>query len=170
MTRDDSRPSPAIVRLVVAYADNRTIGRDNDLPWRLRGDLAHFKATTMGHPIVMGRKTWESLGRQLPGRLNIVITRNPDFKAEGATVVPSLEAALQACNSVPEICIIGGAQIYTQALSLADRISATEVHADVEGDAHFPALDADLWQEVSRQPQPEENGYRYDFVEYQRKT
>jgi len=169
MTLDETRRPAATVRLVVAYADNRTIGRDNDLPWRLRGDLAHFKATTMGRPIIMGRKTWESLGRPLPGRQNIVITRNPGFQAEGATVVPSLEAALQASAPAPEVCVIGGAQIYAQALPLADIISATEVHADVEGDAHFPALDASQWQERSRLPQPEENGYRYDFVEYRRR-
>ena len=168
MTQTVSLPSDTRIRLVVAYAENRTIGKDNTLPWRLRGDLMHFKAVTMGHPIIMGRKTWESLGRPLPGRKNIVITRNPNYQAEGATVVPSIEAALQASAPAPEVCIIGGAQIYSQALPLAHAISATEVHASVDGDAHFPALDASQWQEQSRLPQPEENGYRYDFVEYQR--
>lgn len=168
MQQDATQRPPVRVHLVVAYASNRTIGRDNTLPWRLPGDLAHFKATTMGKPIIMGRKTWESLGRPLPGRLNIVITRNPDFQAQGATVVSSLEAALQACLPAQDACIIGGAQIYAQALPLTDTIVATEVHSDVEGDAHFPALDGNQWQETSRLPQPEENGYRYDFVEYSR--
>lgn len=168
MQQDENRSAPALVRVVVAYAANRTIGRDNTLPWRLPGDLAHFKATTMGRPIIMGRKTWESLGRPLPGRQNIVITRNADYQAQGATIVPSLEAALQACADAPEACIIGGAQIYAQALPLANVISATEVHATVDGDAHFPALDKEQWHETWRTIQPEENGYRYDFVEYAR--
>src|SRR5690554_6743800 len=97
-------------RIVVAYSRNRVIGRDNDLPWKLPGDLAHFKRSTMGHPIIMGRKTWESLGRPLPGRLNVVISRNPGYRAEGATVCISLETALQACASATQASIIGGEQ------------------------------------------------------------
>jgi len=155
--------------LVVAYADNRVIGRDNTLPWRLPGDLAHFKRTTLGHPIVMGRNTWESLGRPLPGRTNIVITRNPAYAATGAVVVPSLQAALQARPpGQDDVCVIGGAQIYALALPLAHRIVATEVHAQVDGDAYFPELPAGQWREVSREPQPVENGYAYDFVVYER--
>lgn len=187
-------PTPPSLRLVVAYADNRVIGRDNTLPWRLPGDLAHFKRTTMGLPIIMGRKTWESLGRPLPGRHNIVISRNPAFAAAGATITDSLDAALRAAAAAPTAasagapatpqdttvtasrdaanpqtaCIIGGAQIYAQALPLADEVVATEVHADVEGDAHFPPLDPTQWRETQRQPQPEENGLRYDFVVYRR--
>lgn len=166
-------PLPSL-RLVVAYADNRIIGRDNTLPWRLPGDLAHFKRTTMGLPIIMGRKTWESLGRPLPGRHNIVISRNPAFAANGATVVASLDEALRAAaqgsqSDAPQTaCIIGGAQIYAQALPLADEVVATEVHADVEGDASFAPLDPTQWHETQRQPQPEENGLRYDFVVYRR--
>ncbi|KAK73224.1 dihydrofolate reductase [Bordetella holmesii 04P3421] len=153
--------------LVVAYARNRVIGRDNALPWRLPGDLAHFKRTTLGHPIVMGRNTWESLGRPLPGRQNIVISRNPAYRAEGAVVVPDLQAALDAAQA-EDVYVIGGAQIYAQAIPLASRIIATEIQADVPGDAWFPLLPGHAWKETSRAAQPEENGYRYDFVVYDR--
>jgi dihydrofolate reductase len=154
--------------LVVAYAANRVIGRDNALPWKLPGDLAHFKRTTLGHPIVMGRKTWESLGRPLPGRRNVVISRAADYAAEGATVVRDIDAALSACADTDEVFVIGGAQIYAAVLERADRIVATEVKADVDGDAYFPYLPAFRWREVSRQPQAEENGYAYDFVVYEK--
>ncbi|AUT44545.1 dihydrofolate reductase [Achromobacter sp. AONIH1] len=154
--------------LIVAYSDNRAIGRDNALPWRLPGDLAHFKRSTLGHPIIMGRKTWDSLGRPLPGRANIVVSRNPDFAPEGAIVVASLEAAARACGDVAEAFVIGGAQIYAQALPLARRVLATEVHARVEGDAFFPLLPAFQWKETARERQPAENGYEYDFVTYER--
>ncbi|MCD0504539.1 dihydrofolate reductase [Bordetella petrii] len=161
---------PALPRLtlVVAYSDNRVIGRDNALPWKLPGDLAHFKRTTLGSPIIMGRKTWESLGRPLPGRANIVISRNPQYTAQGAVAVPTLQAAVEAAGTVDDAYVIGGAQIYAQALPLAHRIVATEVHAQVEGDAFFPYLPSFAWREASRQPQPEENGYAYDFVVYER--
>ncbi|KGD90309.1 dihydrofolate reductase [Achromobacter sp. RTa] len=158
----------ASLTLIVAYSTNRAIGRDNALPWKLPGDLAHFKRSTLGRPIIMGRKTWDSLGRPLPGRSNIVISRNPDFTAEGATVVPTLQAAIDACGGVDEAFVIGGAQIYAQALPLARRVLATEVHADVEGDAFFPLLPSFLWKETARAPQPAENGYDYDFVTYER--
>lgn len=159
---------PASLTLIVAYSTNRAIGRDNALPWKLPGDLAHFKRSTLGHPIIMGRKTWESLGRPLPGRANIVISRNPDFAATGATVVPTLQAAIAACGDVDQAFVIGGAQIYTHALPLAARVLATEVHADVEGDAFFPLLPAFQWKETAREKQPAENGYEYDFVTYER--
>ncbi len=129
----NTMPKPSI-QLVVAYSDNRVIGRDNALPWRLPSDLAHFKRTTLGQPIVMGRNTWESLGRPLPGRPNLVISRNPLYKAEGAAVYPNLEAALAACEAAERICVIGGEQIFAHALPIADEIVATEVHADVDGD------------------------------------
>ncbi|TRM52130.1 dihydrofolate reductase [Achromobacter sp. LC458] len=161
---------PASLTLIVAYSTNRVIGRDNTLPWKLPGDLAHFKRSTLGHPIIMGRKTWDSLGRPLPGRSNIVISRNPDFTATGATVVPSLQAAIDACGEVDEAFVIGGAQIYAQALPLAQRVLATEVHADVGGDAFFPLLPSFQWKETAREPQPAENGYDYDFVTYQRQA
>lgn len=159
---------PASLTLIVAYSDNRVIGRDNTLPWKLPGDLAHFKRSTLGHPIVMGRKTWDSLGRPLPGRSNIVISRNPDFAAPGATVVPTLDAAIAACGDVDQAFVIGGAQIYAQALPLARRVLATEVHAQVDGDAFFPLLPAFEWKETARDIQPAENGYEYDFVTYER--
>ncbi|KRA00835.1 dihydrofolate reductase [Achromobacter sp. Root565] len=159
---------PASLTLIVAYSTNRAIGRDNALPWKLPGDLAHFKRSTLGHPIIMGRKTWDSLGRPLPGRSNIVISRNPDFSAAGAILAPTLEAAVAACGDIDEAFVIGGAQIYAQALPLARRVLATEVHADVEGDAFFPLLPSFQWQETARQPQPAENGYDYDFVTYER--
>jgi len=156
------------IKLVVAYSANRVIGRDNDLPWRLPADLAHFKRTTMGLPILMGRKTWESLGRPLPGRPNLVISRDPGYIAEGAQVFTSLAAALAACNNEVTVCVIGGAQIFEEALPLAHEIVATEIHANIEGDVFFPALPAQQWKEQQRRPQPEENGYRYDFVVYER--
>lgn len=160
-----SLPAPT---LIVAYASNRVIGRDNDLPWKLPGDLAHFKQHTLGHPIIMGRKTWESLGRPLPGRLNIVITGNACYTAAGAVVVPSLDAALAACPEGESPYIIGGAQIYRQALPRAQRVIATEVHAVVEGDAHFPEMAPDEWLETSRSASRTENGYNYEFVVYER--
>lgn len=159
---------PAQLILIVAYASNRVIGRDNALPWRLRGDLAHFKRTTLGHPIVMGRKTWESLGRPLPGRQNIVVTRDPAYAAEGATVVHTLEDALAAAGDAGQVFVIGGAQIYAAALDRADTLIATEVHAEVPGDAWFPPLPAGQWRESSREPQPPEDGLGYDFVTYDR--
>ncbi|VCU70210.1 Dihydrofolate reductase type 3 [Pigmentiphaga humi] len=155
-----------LVTLVVAYASNRVIGRDNALPWRLRGDLAHFKRTTLGHPIVMGRKTWESLGRPLPGRENIVITRDAGYTAPGATVVHTLDEALAAAGPAQEVFVIGGAQIYAASMARADRIIATEVHAEVKGDAYFPPLPAAQWREAAREPQPAEDGLAYDFVIY----
>lgn len=159
-----------VIRIVVAYASNRCIGRDNDMPWHLPSDLAHFKRVTFGHPIVMGRKTWESLGRPLPGRPNLVISRDPSYQADGATVYPSLEAAMAAAQQLNTdmVCIIGGAQIFTAGLAIADELIATEIHAEFEGDTFFPELDAQQWQEVARQPQPIENGYHYDFVRYDR--
>lgn len=158
---------PPVLSLVVAYTTNRAIGRDNSLPWRLPGDLAHFKRSTINRPILMGRHTWESLGRPLPGRQNIVLSRNKQYEAKGAEVVDSLPAAIEAAGSATEICVIGGAQVYAQVLPLAHRIIATEIHAEVQGDAFFPPLPS-TWVEISRDPQPEENGMRYDFVVYER--
>lgn len=159
------------VQLVVAYADNRVIGRGNALPWRLPSDLAHFKRSTFGNPIVMGRNTWESIGRPLPGRLNIVISRNPNYQAHGAEVYTSLGEALAACahTSTEKVSVIGGEQIFRHALEIADRIIATEIHADIEGDTWFPTLDPQVWEETERHAQPEENGLAFDYVTYQRK-
>lgn len=157
-------------QIVVAYARNRVIGRDNDLPWRLPGDLAHFKRTTLGCPIIMGRKTWESLGRPLPGRMNVVVSRNADYQAPGATVCGSLSEALATCSDAPRVCIIGGEQLFREALSSVEEIIATEIGADVEGDTFFPELAPTEWEEVERLPQPEENGLQYDFVTLRRKA
>ena len=159
---------PAIT-LVVAYTRNRVIGRDNKMPWHLPGDLAHFKRTTLGRPILMGRKTWESIGRPLPGRQNIVITRNAAYEAAGATVVESLDAALAAAGEVDQIFVIGGAEIFNAALPRASRLVATEIDADIEGDTWFSPLPEGEWQEVERLAQPEDNGTSYSFVTYTRK-
>lgn len=146
----------ASVSIIAAVAENGVIGRDNDMPWKLSSDLKRFKALTMGKPIIMGRKTFQSIGKALPGRLNIVITRDPDFKAEGASVVSSLDAALQAARDEAgvgtEIMVIGGGEIYAQAMALASTLYITEVQARPEGDARFPAIEAVLWQEISRDP------------------
>ena len=155
--------------LIVAYAQNRVIGRDNTLPWKLPSDLAHFKRTTLGHPIIMGRKTWESLGRPLPGRRNIVISRDANSPAQGAECVTSLAQAIAAVQDLEEAFVIGGAQIYQEALPFAQQVIATEVQESVEGDAFFAPLDKAQWIEASRQSHPTENGLRFDIVHYQRK-
>ena len=157
------------LKLIVAYAKNRTIGRDNTLPWKLPGDLAHFKRTTLGCPILMGRKTWDSLGRPLPGRKNIVITRDLSKAVAGVHFVSSLASALDLVRDAEQVFVIGGAQIYQEALPLADSVIATEVQAEIEGDAFFAPLDASIWTECSRTAQPAENGIAYDIVEYQRR-
>jgi dihydrofolate reductase len=161
--------SPRKVTLIVAYARNRVIGRDNRLPWQLPGDLAYFKRCTLGHAVVMGRKTWESLSRPLPGRLNVVISRDKHYVASGAIVVPDIEAALAIKSSTDEIFIIGGAQLYAAMLPHADCILATEINAEVAGDTFFPVLPVGFWREISRQKQSPENNYDYDFVVYERK-
>jgi len=151
MTGTTTRSGPRVT-LIVARARNGVIGRDNAMPWKIPGELAHFKRTTMGHPIVMGRKTWESIGRALPGRRNIVVSRNPGFVACGAEVASSLDAALARCADAEELFVIGGAELYTQALPIARRAIVTEIDADYDGDAHFPILDSAQWQVVERQP------------------
>ena len=155
--------------LIVAYAQNRVIGRDNTLPWKLPSDLAHFKRTTLGHPIIMGRKTWESLGRPLPGRRNIVISRDAHYAAQGVECVTSLAQAIASVQDLDEAFVIGGAQIYQEALPFAQQVIATEVLESVEGDAFFAPLDKGQWIETSREPQPAENGLRFDIVHYRRK-
>ena len=143
--------------IIVAVAENGVIGRDNALPWRLPGDLQHFKRVTMGKPVIMGRKTFESMGRPLPGRCNIVITRNVAYHRAGIEVGTSLAAALAlaaplaAAGSANEAMVIGGADIYRMALPLADRLYLTEVHASVDGDSRLPEIDWDQWRETSRE-------------------
>ena len=162
--------------LIVAVADNGVIGRNNALPWHLPDDLKYFKRTTMGKPILMGRKTFESIGRPLPGRANIVISTSPDYQAEGIHVVSSLKEALALAEDIAtidgaeELMVIGGAQIYAAALPRASRLYLTEVHAKVEGDAYLPPLDLQLWREVSRDYHPSAlaEQYAYSFVVYER--
>ena len=161
---------PQIV-VIAAVARNGVIGRDNALPWRLNADLAHFKRTTLGHPVVMGRKTWDSLGRPLPGRVNVVVSRDTGWRAEGEQIVGSLDAAIAACEGAESIFVIGGAQLYALALPVADRLVLTEISADVEGDTHFPTFDRLAFVETRRThlPADADNQYAIDFVEYTRR-
>ncbi|UUP16101.1 dihydrofolate reductase [Nitratireductor thuwali] len=162
------------IALVVAMAENGVIGREGGLPWRLSTDLKRFKAVTMGKPVIMGRKTWESIGRPLPGRLNIVISRDPAYVAEGAEVVPSLDAGLalaeERAAGADEICVIGGGEIFREALEHSDRLYVTHVLADVTGDAHFPPIDSTHWEAVSTEDVPagEKDVYPTRYVVYQR--
>lgn len=141
--------TPTVTLIVAAAAG--VIGRDNAMPWHLPADLAHFKLLTWGKPIVMGRKTFEAIGKPLPGRRNIVVTRDPGWSAAGVTVAHSLDAAIAACGAVPEVMVIGGAQLYAAALPRATRIHYTEIHAVIDGDTMFPELDRGGWREVARQ-------------------
>ena len=167
---NDNKPSPELV-LIAAVARNGVIGRDNALPWRLKADLAHFKRTTVGHPIIMGRKTWESLGRPLPGRRNLVLTRNTDYAATGAEVFTSADDAITALGEQDRVFVIGGAEIYRQLLSQADRLILTEIWADLEGDAHFPDIDPGVFEELRREScnADADNEFDFDFVEYVRR-
>ena len=141
--------------LIAALGENRVIGVDNSMPWHLPGDFKYFKATTLGKPIIMGRKTWDSLGRPLPGRLNIVVSRQTDLKLEGAQVFPSLDAAVARAEAwaleqgVDELMLIGGAQLYAQGLEQADRLYLTRVALSPQGDAWFPEFDLNRWKLVS---------------------
>lgn len=161
--------------MIAAVARNGVIGMTNEMPWRLPSDLKQFKALTIGKPVVMGRKTFESLGRALPGRPNIVISRN-GYKAEGAEVVPTIEAALEQAKALAadlgteEVIVMGGGQIYAQAMDQADRLEITEVQADPEGDTHFPEIDTSQWREVARTKgdRSERDSAHFDFVTYRR--
>jgi dihydrofolate reductase len=159
------------ISVIAALARNRVIGIENRLPWRLPEDLAHFKALTLNHPILMGRKTFESLGRPLPGRTNIVITRNAHYKPDGCLVADSIPAAIALCADADEVFFIGGADLYAQAIPLVDRLYLTEVDIEAEGDAWFPDYDRSAFREVSRQPHTGGKGdaLRFDFVVYERR-
>ena len=161
-----------MISLVVAVADNGVIGSNNTLPWRLPNDLQRFKAITMGKPIVMGRKTYDSIGKPLPGRQNFVITRRSDLIIAGCTVVTSVDAALQCTSESDEVMIIGGAEIYRSALPHAQRIYLTQVHADIQGDAEFPQLSTNEWREVAREHHAadERHAHAYTFVTLERVT
>jgi dihydrofolate reductase len=158
------------IALIAALAENRVIGRDNQLPWRISADLKHFKALTMGKPIVMGRKTWESIGRALPGRENIVVTRDTGYRAQGCQVVHSIDEALEITGKSDEVMIVGGAGLYQQTLEHADRLYLTRVKAEVEGDTWFPEIDPRQWREVACESHSadENNEYDYDFVMLER--
>jgi len=156
------------VYLVAAVAANRVIGANGKLPWHLPEDLKHFKTLTLGHPVVMGRKTWESLGKALPGRENIVVTRAPGYEAPGASVASSLDAALALCAGEPTVFVIGGGELYAEALSVADGLLLTEIQRDYAGDARFPAYDRAAWRETQRKPHTGADGLRFDFVLYEK--
>jgi dihydrofolate reductase len=149
------------VSLIVAIAQNGVIGHANGLPWRLPEDLRRFKASTLGKPILMGRKTFESIGRPLPGRLSIVLTRDAHWSAPGAQVVHDVEQALTAAGDAPELMVIGGAEIYRLVMPLARRIYLTQVHADVPGDTFFPALDPTEWFDLEREAQAADERHAY---------
>ncbi len=161
--------------IVVALADNGVIGRDNKLIWRLKTDLKRFREITWGKPMIMGRKTFESIGKPLPGRHNIVLTRDPNWRADGATVVPNLAEAVAAAGLDPktraeEVMIIGGAAVYAEALPIATRVHLTEVHMAPEGDTVLPPFDPDHWRETAREDHDAEDGHpAYSFVTLDRR-
>ncbi|OIP11482.1 MAG: hypothetical protein AUK49_00870 [Betaproteobacteria bacterium CG2_30_68_42] len=154
--------------VIAAVAENGVIGAGNRLPWRLREDLAHFRALTWGHPVIMGRRTWESLGRPLPGRRNLVVSASGALRSPGAEVVPSLKAALAACGEDAAF-VIGGAQLYAQALALAQHLHLTEIHAAFAGDTRFPDFDRSQWIERQRESHRSSDGLAFDFVLYDRR-
>jgi dihydrofolate reductase len=159
------------VTLIAGVARNGAIGRDNQLLWRLPEDMAHFKALTLGHPVIMGRKTWESLParfRPLPGRRNLVLSRDASLKLDGAEVCASLAAAFTACREAAQVFVIGGAQIYAEALDASQRLELTEIDADFEGDAFFPAWDRSAFRETARQTHRSAEGWAYHFTTYDR--
>lgn len=157
--------------LVVAVARNGVIGRNNHLPWRLPDEIAYFKRVTMGHPVVMGRRTWESIGKPLAGRENIVVTSQRDYRAPGATVVHSLDEAWKVAGGADEVCVIGGTSLFAETLPVADRIHYTEVEADVEGDTYFPPFDRGQWteREVERHPADARHEYPYRILVLERR-
>jgi dihydrofolate reductase len=159
------------VSIIVAMTPDRVIGRNGTMPWHMPADLKHFKALTVGKPIIMGRKTFESLGRILPGRRHIVISRRQNYKAPGAQVVASLDAALKAATGADEAFVIGGAEIYREALPRADRLYITLIDADIEGDTQFPAFDKNDWQEVEciKRMADEGNSYPLSFQVFDRR-
>lgn len=158
------------VSLIVAMAENRVIGRNNQLPWRLSADLQHFKKITMGKPLIMGRNTHDSIGRPLPGRTNIVISRDKQYQAAGCVLVHSIDAALEAAGDAEEVMIMGGAQLYEQTIGRADRLYVTLVHATIEGDVCFPEIDWAHWQEISAEVfrADDKNEFDYSFCVFDR--
>ena len=155
--------------IIVAVAHDGVIGVNNTLPWHLPEDLKRFKALTMGHHIIMGRKTYDSLGRLLPGRTTVIVTRNENYKVEGALVANSLEAAIGLCENDDEVFLIGGAELYQAGLQLAHKLYITEIELDVAGDAFFPKLDSTEWQETEREAHTSEKGLNFSYATYIRK-
>lgn len=159
---------PAI-SMIVARSRNHVIGRDNQMPWKISADLQFFKRVTMGHPVIMGRKTWESIGRPLPGRRNIVVSRNANYEAKGAELVGSLEEALKNLNEFERVFVIGGEQLFKQAFDKADCLYITEIDLDIEGgDTFFAVPDPDNWKEVERTP-GSEGDITFSFITLERK-
>lgn len=156
--------------LIVAVANNGVIGTGDTMPWHITEDFAHFKAVTLGHSVVMGRKTYESIGRPLPRRRNIVITRNAELSIEGCEMAPSLEAALAMCEGEEEVFVIGGGEIYRQAMPLADKLYITHVGIEVEGDTRFPDIDPTVWHEVCREDfeRGKDFEHPFSFVDYEK--
>jgi len=156
--------------LIVAMATNRTIGLNNKMPWHLSADLQHFKKITMGQPIIMGRKTFESIGRPLPGRQNIIISRNTDYQQQGCSVFNDLDSALQSCTENDEVFVIGGATLYKATLARADRLYITEIHNEFKGDTWFPEIQQAQWREVEREDINDDNSvdFNYSFMTYDR--
>ncbi len=159
-----------MISIIVAVAENGVIGSGNQMPWHISEDLRHFKAITTGHPVVMGRKTFESLGRPLPNRTNVVITRNPDYAAEGAVIAGSLEEALAMFPAGEEIFVIGGGEIYRQAMDCADRLYITMIGVPFDGDTCFPSIDTGNWRETWREEHPrgEKFPHPFQFVNYEK--
>ncbi|PPC96166.1 dihydrofolate reductase [Methylotenera mobilis] len=155
--------------IIVAVAHDGVIGVNNTLPWHLPEDLKRFRALTMGHHIIMGRKTYDSLGRLLPGRTTVIVTRNENYKVEGALVAHSLEAAIALCEDDEEVFLIGGAELYQAGLKLAHKLYITEIELDVAGDAFFPKLVSTEWQETEREAHTSEKGLKFSYVTYLRK-
>jgi dihydrofolate reductase len=156
------------IHLVAAVAQNGVIGAKGKLPWNLPEDLKHFRKLTLGHPVIMGRRTWESLGKPLPGRENIVVSRRGGFEAPGASVAATLEAAVALCTGEPVAFVIGGAEIYAAALPLAHGLALTEIHQDYEGDTRFPGWDRKAWRATQKETHTSDKGVRFDFVLYER--
>ncbi len=154
--------------IIVAIANDSVIGIDNTLPWHLPEDLKRFKALTMGHHIIMGRKTYDSLGRLLPGRTTVIVTRNKDYHVEGALIAHSLEQAIALCKNDDEVFLIGGAELYQAGLSLANKLYITEIDLAVAGDAYFPQIPASQWQETAREAHVSEKGLNFSYVTYTR--
>jgi len=159
-----------LISLIVAMAPDRAIGIENRLPWRMPADLRHFRTVTMGHPLIMGRLTQQSIGRPLPGRRNIVVSRDPAFQAEGCEVVDSVEAALAAAADAPEVFVMGGASLYAQLLPRCDRLYLTLVEGRFEADAYFPEFDRSEWREIAREEHEADadNPHPYAFVVLER--